>query len=211
MNDIELQSMTDFQEVTSADAAAVLLEKILESSLATFQSHEDTDESDSNDEEVLAAIVPPTKLYLQRQLVYSRKYVKKKEHNKIAMANSFVAGLKLVNILLEARIERTKTVTMTRRLISLDKNDKWYEADLHTIEREAEQQLALNHTTMNFVDAWVATWCHSKTENGKFFLKPWASKIDDCIGALARVGTKLEQETTELKFCVLQKPSGVWI
>lgn len=79
MNDIELQSMTDFQDFTSADAAAMLLEKILESSLATFPSHEDTDESDSNDEEVVAVIVPPTKLYLQRQLVYSRKYVKKKE------------------------------------------------------------------------------------------------------------------------------------
>lgn len=75
MDDIELQSMENFlnefddseipasptsveeQDITSANAAALLLDKILESSLATLNSEEEeTEESDSEDDLPLAVI-----------------------------------------------------------------------------------------------------------------------------------------------------------
>lgn len=127
------------------------------------------------------------------------------------MAETFVAGLKLLNSLLEDRIQRTKTITMTRRLVNVDRSDKWYEVDLYTIEQEAKQKVALNHATMQLIDVWVVTWHHNKTEYGQYFLKSWLPQIDNGIGELAKAGEKLAEETMELEFCILQKPSGVWI
>ncbi|KAG6586949.1 uncharacterized protein IUM83_02816 [Phytophthora cinnamomi] len=216
LNDSEIldrETSAVVEEVVSVDAATILLDSVVEAVLAPFNSEEDIEESDSNDDIPLALIISrsPRNIYLQRQRKYSKKYCKKRERNHTAMAHTFVAGLKLLKVLVEDRIQRTKMVTMTRRLVDVNKSDKWYEVDLHTIEQEATQQLVLIHGTMQFIDVWKVTWYHCKSEYGRCFLKSWVLKVENGFGELVEVGKKLAEEMIELEFCLLQKPSGVWI
>lgn len=83
---------------------------------------------------------------------------------KILLAKDFVAGLRLLNALLEDRVERTRMVVMTRRLVSLEQETQPIaacERDRKTIEKEVKEQLALNQTATEYAESWTTTWTRS--------------------------------------------------
>lgn len=117
-------------------------------------------------------------------------------------------------MLLEDQIQRTRKVFSTRRLLSLGKDAQKfpdYDRELQIVDQEAKTQLGLNQAASTYIELWTSTWTLSKIENGKFFLKPYAPKIEEYIKGLVKLGVKLTETTTELEWCMDQKPSGVWI
>ncbi|ETI46196.1 hypothetical protein F441_09357 [Phytophthora nicotianae CJ01A1] len=242
MNDIEIDAVWDFlnesnldelvgDEVVSAGDAACFLESAFEASIAAFNagdaspskasvtSNATSVESTSDDE------APPanserarrpklSKEQRERQKTYDRKYRQKKDGWRTEAAKAFVAGLKLLNVLLEDRIQRTRKVSATMRLLYLGKDERKFpdfDRDMDVVNHEAKTQLGLNQAAKTYIELWTATWTLSKIEKGKFFLKPYVLKIEENLQGLAKLGEKLAESTLELEWCLDQKPKGVWI
>ncbi|KAF1790604.1 hypothetical protein GQ600_27261 [Phytophthora cactorum] len=130
----------------------------------------------------------------ERQKEYDRRYRQKKDGWRAEAAKAFVAGLKLLNMLLEDRIQRTRRVSATMRLLYLGKDDRKFP----DYDRDVEL-------------LWTATWTLSKIEKGKFFLKQYVPKIEQHLQGLVKLGDKLTESTVELEWCLDQKPKGVWV
>ncbi|KAG7377560.1 hypothetical protein PHYPSEUDO_011480 [Phytophthora pseudosyringae] len=240
MNDVEFVAVWDFlnesdmdEIVGGATDAASFLQSAFEASVAALKvddasPSEASDVSSSdNDTQSKRASSAPTRLaqaakktadmptdQRKRQKAYDRKYRQKKDEWRGEAAKSLVAGLKLLNVLLEDRIQRTRRVSGTMRLLHLGKEDRKfpdYDYDLQVANREAKTQLGLNQAAATYIELWTATWTLSKMEKGKFFLKPYVPKIDKCLEELVRLGEKLAGSTTELEWCLDQKPTGVWL
>jgi hypothetical protein len=65
-----------------------------------------------------------------------------------SVARALVVGLKLLNALMEDRIERTRRVVIAMRLVHRRKDDRElqdYERDRRTVEQEAKAQVALTN------------------------------------------------------------------
>ncbi|KAK1946873.1 hypothetical protein P3T76_002425 [Phytophthora citrophthora] len=140
-----------------------------------------------------------SKVQRERQRGYDKKHRLKKTNMRIDAAKTLVAGLKLLNLLLEDRIQRTR-----RKFPDFDR-------DLQKINHEAKTQLGLNQAATTYIKLWTATWKLSKIEKGKFFLKTYVKDIEEYLDGLVTLREKLVESTTELESCATQKPIGVWI
>lgn len=118
-----------------------------------------------------------------------------------------MAALKLLNLLLEDRVQRTRMVIMTMRLVSLEDDTQPIAADQETIQTEATNQLSLNQKATGYVESWTTTWTRVKVEKGKYFLKDKADDINLQIQGLTRLHEQLTEATTELEWCTQQ----VWV
>ncbi|KAL3657202.1 hypothetical protein V7S43_017862 [Phytophthora oleae] len=150
----------------------------------------------------------------ERQKGYDQKHRMKRTNMRTEAAKTLVAGLKLLNLLLEDRILRTRKVSATIRLLHLGKDEQKfpdYDRDRLKINHEAKTNLGLNQAATTYIKLWTATWKLSKIEKGKYFLKSYAADIDGYLDELATHGEKLVEATTELESCVTQKPRGVWV
>ncbi|ETI46197.1 hypothetical protein F442_09320 [Phytophthora nicotianae P10297] len=112
--------------------------------------------------------------------------------------------------MLKTQIEKTRKITLTRRLMNFGKNEE-DTLVCNSYAQEGHKQLLQNHAAMNFIDFWDLSWKQSKAEYGSYFLKQWATRIDLLIENLITIGKKLGEETVELEVCITQKPKGVWI
>ncbi|KAG1698419.1 hypothetical protein DVH05_014961 [Phytophthora capsici] len=150
----------------------------------------------------------------ERQRGYDKKHRLKKTNMRTDAAKTLVAGLKLLNLLLEDRIQRTRRVSATFRLLHLGKDKQKFpdfDRDVQKINHEAKSQLGLNQAALTYIKLWTATWKLSKLEKGKFFLKSYVQDIEGYLDGFATLGKKLVGSTTELESCVTQNPRGVWI
>ncbi|KAL4094380.1 hypothetical protein PRIC1_010041 [Phytophthora ramorum] len=239
MNDVELSALWNFLAELNTDEIfeGVGSSKVDEndticwdeSSVASFSS-DDTNDTISSDDDMATVVANcrPTKNRHTKKATTSKKKVpasvemrraqqKKydknwKERRKVRIATGtrvLVAGLKLLNALLEDRLERTRTVTMTMRLLQVGKEDQKF-SELLTAENEGNAQLALNLETFKYIDLWTTTWIQTKDEQGKFFLKQTVPEIDFQIENLVQLGEKLTESVKELDWCMRQK-TGAWV
>ncbi|KAG6586990.1 DNA binding protein [Phytophthora cinnamomi] len=194
----------------SVDEAEIVVKT--ETTAVPFNS----DDERTSDEDVKPVTnAPPTKLEIKRlrQHVYDKKYREKRKVTKVSLGNDFVAGLKLLNLLLEDRVQRTRMVALTMRLVALEQDSQPIaacERDRKTILKEAKQQLSLNRTATKFAKKWTTTWTRVKVEKGKFFLKGKAADINLQIQDLVKHRETLTEATAELEWCMQQKATGVW-
>ncbi|KAG3002176.1 hypothetical protein JG687_00013621 [Phytophthora cactorum] len=244
MNDVELTVVWDFLnesnldelaggEVASARDAASFFQSAFEASVAAFKAGDASPSKSSvtssrtsvestSDDEMNSTSPPQTTPrrpqmsmeQRERQKEYDRRYRQKKDGWRAEAAKAFVAGLKLLNVLLEDRIQRTRRVSATMRLLYLGKDDRKfpdYDRDVELVNHEAKTQLGLNQAAMTYIELWTATWTLSKIEKGKFFLKQYVPKIEQHLQGLVKLGDKLTESTVELEWCLDQKPKGVWV
>jgi hypothetical protein len=131
-----------------------------------------------------------------------------------SVARALVVGLKLLNALMEDRIERTRRVVIAMRLVHRRKDDRElqdYERDRRTVEQEAKAQVALNNAAVKYIDQWTTSWALTRLASTKFFLRAFAADIDASIDGLSALRGTLAESTTELEWCTQQKPDGVWV
>ncbi|EEY59931.1 uncharacterized protein PITG_13083 [Phytophthora infestans T30-4] len=240
MNDVEFNAVWDFLnesnldelvggQVTTANDATSFLQSAFEASVAAFNAGNTspskasvisnrTSVESTSDDEMQPSTQPPrpsmTVDQRERQKAYDRKYRKKKDVWRTEAAKAFVAGLRLLNVLLDDRIQRTRKVSATMRLLVLGKDDRKFpdfDREMEGANHEAKTQLGLNQAAKTYIELWTATWTLSKIEKGRFFLKPYAPDIEKNLKELVKLGEKLKESTVELEWCLDQKPKGVWV
>ncbi|KAE9323968.1 hypothetical protein PF008_g17231 [Phytophthora fragariae] len=175
-------------------------------SVASFNSDEISEGGDS-DEDAKRVINAPTKAEIKRlkQQAYDKRYREKMKVKKISLVRDFVAALKLLNLLLEDRVQRTRMVITTMRLVYLEEDTQPIAADRETIHKEVKNQLSLNQKATRYVESWTTTWTRVQVEKGKYFLKDKADDINLQIRGLTTLREQLTEATTELEWCTQQK------
>ncbi|KAE9032383.1 hypothetical protein PR003_g11095 [Phytophthora rubi] len=160
-------------------------------SVASFNSDEISEGGDS-DEDAKRVINAPTKAEIKRlkQQAYDKRYREK---------------MKLLNLLLEDRVQRTRMVITTMRLVYLEEDTQPIAADRETIHKEVKNQLSLNQKATRYVESWTTTWTRVQVEKGKYFLKDKADDINLQIRGLTTLREQLTEATTELEWCTQQK------
>ncbi|OWZ08447.1 hypothetical protein PHMEG_00019009 [Phytophthora megakarya] len=236
MNDVELAAVWGFLNdssieeiveggVATATDAAHFLKNAFESSVAVFSgdsspskssvASDRTSEVSNSDDDTVKPKRPKktemTKDQRERQKGYDKKYRMRKDVRSVGAAKTFVAGLKLLNLLLEDRIQRTSKASATLRLLFLNKDElKFpdYDRDLKSITQEAKTQLGLNQAASTYIELWTATWTLSKIEKGKFFLRSYIVDIEAYLEGLVDLGEQLAQATAELEWCMDREECG---
>ncbi|KAE9093798.1 hypothetical protein PF005_g17968 [Phytophthora fragariae] len=196
-------------------------------SVASFNSDEISEGGDS-DEDAKRVINAPTKAEIKRlkQQAYDKRYREKMkvklllyffraktlkvnanalQVKKISLVRDFVAALKLLNLLLEDRVQRTRMVITTMRLVYLEEDTQPIAADRETIHKEVKNQLSLNQKATRYVESWTTTWTRVQVEKGKYFLKDKADDINLQIRGLTTLREQQTEATTELEWCTQQK------
>ncbi|POM75204.1 Hypothetical protein PHPALM_7729 [Phytophthora palmivora] len=219
LNDATIDEIVGGGLVTASDAAS-FLKSAFESSVVVFSGESSPSNSSiassNSDDDMTSSTKRPKKLEMskdqrERQKGYDKKYRMKKDGKRVEAAKAFVAGLKLLNLLLEDRVQRTRRVSATKRLLLLNKDDQKfpdYDRDLQMITQEAKTQLGLNQAATTYIELWTATWTLSKIEKGKFFLRSYVVDIEAYIEGLVNLGEQLAECTAELEWCMDREECG---
>ncbi|RLN81132.1 hypothetical protein BBJ28_00016104 [Nothophytophthora sp. Chile5] len=213
-------------EVISADAAVKVLSTSFEYLRVSFQPDVDTEteSSDGDEAEETIASNPPQNcdnaaFERNRQHAYDKKSRDKKKvpHFLSYSIDEFMEGAKLLNAMMEGRLESSYTARDKMRAAIVDFHSlrQARDADIfiqpkllgccedtvRSCQGEVEKQLLLNRSTMACAEKWVEGWA-LHTRKHKFFLRSWAAEIHLAMGSMEQVGAQLRAASAELVVCV---------
>ncbi|RLN63614.1 hypothetical protein BBJ28_00004828 [Nothophytophthora sp. Chile5] len=224
----EFDLVTLEDEVIRADTAVKVLSTSFEYLLESFKPDVDTETESSDGDEAEEAIAsrPPQNndeaaFERNRQHAYDKKSRDKKKvpHflTRLAAIDAFMEGVKLLNAMLEGRLESSYTARDKLRAARVDfyslrqarDADVFIQPELlgccedkvRSCQVDAENQLLQNRSAMACAEKWVEGWA-LQTRKHKFFLRSWAAEIRLAMGRMEQVGTQLRAASDELVMCV---------